>query len=108
MEKLGIIDLGSNTARLVIAEMFTDGHYMVVNELKEISAEKELFASSLDIKNLLILCCILYHIQTRFANQKKVKTAISAGCYIVTRLLRPVQSFHGRLFRKRTPLRRPG
>ena len=35
MEKIGIIDLGSNTARLVIAELFTDGHYMVVDELKE-------------------------------------------------------------------------
>ena len=35
MEKIGIIDLGSNTARLVIADMFTDGHYMVVDELKE-------------------------------------------------------------------------
>ncbi len=35
MEKVGIIDLGSNTARLVIVEMFTDGHYMVVDELKE-------------------------------------------------------------------------
>ena len=35
MEKIGVIDLGSNTARLVIAELFTDGHYMVVDELKE-------------------------------------------------------------------------
>ncbi len=35
MEKLGIIDLGSNTARLVIVDMFTNGHYMVVDELKE-------------------------------------------------------------------------
>ena len=35
VEKIGIIDLGSNTARLVIVEMFTDGHYMVVDELKE-------------------------------------------------------------------------
>lgn len=35
MEKIGIIDLGSNTARLLIVEMFTDGHYMVVDELKE-------------------------------------------------------------------------
>ena len=35
MEKIGIIDLGSNTARLVIVEMFADGHYMVVDELKE-------------------------------------------------------------------------
>lgn len=35
MEKIGIIDLGSNTARLVIVDMFTDGHFMVVDELKE-------------------------------------------------------------------------
>ena len=35
MEKVGIIDLGSNTARLVIVEMFADGHYMVVDQLKE-------------------------------------------------------------------------
>ncbi len=35
MEKIGIIDLGSNTARLLIADMFTEGHYMVVDELKE-------------------------------------------------------------------------
>jgi len=35
VERIGIIDLGSNTARLVIVDMFTDGHYMVVDELKE-------------------------------------------------------------------------
>ena len=35
MEKIGIIDLGSNTARLLIVDMFTDGHFMVVDELKE-------------------------------------------------------------------------
>ena len=35
MEKIGIIDLGSNTARLVIMSKFVDGHYMVVDELKE-------------------------------------------------------------------------
>ena len=35
MEKIGIIDLGSNTARLVIVDMFADGHFMVVDELKE-------------------------------------------------------------------------
>lgn len=35
MEKIAIIDLGSNTARLVIVNMFADGHYMVVDELKE-------------------------------------------------------------------------
>ena len=34
VEKIGIIDLGSNTARLVIVDMFADGHYMVVDELK--------------------------------------------------------------------------
>ena len=35
MEKVGIIDLGSNTARLVIADLFADGYYMVIDELKE-------------------------------------------------------------------------
>lgn len=35
MEKIGIIDLGSNSARLVIVEMIGDGHFMVVDELKE-------------------------------------------------------------------------
>ncbi len=35
MEKIGIIDLGSNSARLVIVEMFGDGHFMVEDELKE-------------------------------------------------------------------------
>ncbi len=35
MEKLGIIDLGSNSARLVIVNLFADGYFMVVDELKE-------------------------------------------------------------------------
>ncbi len=35
MEKIGIIDLGSNSARLVIVNMFGDGHFMVEDELKE-------------------------------------------------------------------------
>ncbi len=35
MEKIGIIDLGSNSARLVIVELFGDGHFVVVDELKE-------------------------------------------------------------------------
>ena len=35
MEKIGIIDLGSNSARLVIVELFGDGHFMVVDEFKE-------------------------------------------------------------------------
>lgn len=35
MEKIGIIDLGSNSARLVIVEMLGDGHFMVVDQIKE-------------------------------------------------------------------------
>ncbi len=35
MEKIGIIDLGSNSARLVIVNLFTEGCFMVVDELKE-------------------------------------------------------------------------
>jgi len=35
LEKIGIIDLGSNSARLVIVNMFEEGYFMVVDELKE-------------------------------------------------------------------------
>ncbi len=35
MEKIGIIDLGSNSARLVIVKMLGDGHFMVIDQLKE-------------------------------------------------------------------------
>ncbi len=35
MEKIGIIDLGSNSARLVIVDLFGEGHFMVTDELKE-------------------------------------------------------------------------
>ena len=35
VEKIGIIDLGSNSARLVIVNLFTEGYFMVVDELKE-------------------------------------------------------------------------
>ncbi len=35
MERIAIIDLGSNTARLLIVDLFTENHYMVVDELKE-------------------------------------------------------------------------
>lgn len=35
MEKIGIIDLGSNSARLVIVNLFEEGYFMVVDELKE-------------------------------------------------------------------------
>ena len=35
MERIGIIDLGSNSARLVVVEMLGDGHYMVIDQLKE-------------------------------------------------------------------------
>jgi len=35
MEKIGIIDLGSNSARLVIVKLFAEGHFMVEDEIKE-------------------------------------------------------------------------
>lgn len=35
MDKIGIIDLGSNTARLVIVKLLGDGHFMVVDQIKE-------------------------------------------------------------------------
>ena len=35
MEKIGIIDLGSNSARLVIMKMLGDGHFIVIDQIKE-------------------------------------------------------------------------
>ncbi len=35
MEKIAIIDLGSNTARLLIVEVMENGHFYVVDQLKE-------------------------------------------------------------------------
>ena len=35
MEKIAIIDLGSNTARLLIVDVFEDGHFLVTDQLKE-------------------------------------------------------------------------
>ena len=35
MAKIGIIDLGSNSARLVIVNLFAEGYFMVEDELKE-------------------------------------------------------------------------
>ncbi len=35
MEKIGIIDLGSNSARLVIVRLFDEGYFIVEDELKE-------------------------------------------------------------------------
>ena len=35
MVKIAIIDLGSNSARLVIADIMPTGHFIVIDELKE-------------------------------------------------------------------------
>lgn len=35
MERIGIVDLGSNSARLVVVDIFSEGYFMVVDELKE-------------------------------------------------------------------------
>ncbi|MBE7081931.1 MAG: exopolyphosphatase, partial [Clostridiales bacterium] len=35
MEKIAIIDLGSNTARLLLVEVKETGHFQIVDQLKE-------------------------------------------------------------------------
>ena len=35
MERIAVIDLGSNSARLVVSDIMPSGHFVVVDELKE-------------------------------------------------------------------------
>ena len=35
LEKIGVIDLGSNTARLLLVEVKENGHFQIVDQLKE-------------------------------------------------------------------------
>lgn len=35
LERIGIIDLGSNTARLILADVLENGHFQIVDQLKE-------------------------------------------------------------------------
>ena len=35
MEKIAVIDLGSNSARLVLANILPNGHFVIFDELKE-------------------------------------------------------------------------
>ena len=35
MERIGIIDLGSNTARLLLVDVYEDGYFHLVDQLKE-------------------------------------------------------------------------
>ena len=37
MERIAIIDLGSNTARLLLVDVTEDGHFQIVDQLKESS-----------------------------------------------------------------------
>lgn len=56
LDKIGIIDLGSNTARLVIVKLLGDGHFIVVDQIKERvrlgkDMEKDGFLKSSQIDN---------------------------------------------------------
>jgi exopolyphosphatase/guanosine-5'-triphosphate,3'-diphosphate pyrophosphatase len=35
VERIGIIDLGSNSSRLVIVEVLEDNHFVIIDEIKE-------------------------------------------------------------------------
>ena len=35
MERIAIIDLGSNTARLLLVDVMENGHFQIVDQLKE-------------------------------------------------------------------------
>ena len=35
MEKIAIIDLGSNTARMILVDILSEGHFVITDQLKE-------------------------------------------------------------------------
>ncbi|MCD8293769.1 MAG: Ppx/GppA family phosphatase [Clostridia bacterium] len=109
-EKLGIIDLGSNSARLVIVNLFADGYFMVVDELKESvrlgqDMEKDgflkparvaetiktlkMFRRLCDAQGVSRIIAVATEAVRRAKNQRSFLDEIQANCGIKLRVLSP-------------------
>ncbi len=108
MEKIGIIDLGSNSARLVIVNLFSDGYFMVVDELKEsvrLGQDMErdgflkpqrvaetiktlkMFKKLCDASNVSRVIAVATEAVRRAKNQRSFLDEIQASCGIKIRVL---------------------
>ncbi|MCI5837985.1 MAG: Ppx/GppA family phosphatase [Christensenellaceae bacterium] len=108
MERIGIIDLGSNSARLVVVEMLGDGHFMVIDQLKESvrlgkDMERDGFlkpariAETIKTIKMFRKLCDAYQIERiiavataavrRAKNQRSFLEEVSANCGIKLRVL---------------------
>ncbi len=108
--KIGIIDLGSNTARLVIVKLLGDGHFIVIDQIKERvrlgkDMEKDGFLKSTQIEEAIKAIkmfrrlCDAYEIDTsniiavgtaavrRAKNQKSFLEEVLTTCGIKIRVL---------------------
>lgn len=110
MEKIGIIDLGSNSARLVIVNLFTEGYFMVVDELKEsirLGQDMErdgflkparvaetiktlkMFRKLCDASGVTRIIAVATEAVRRAKNQRSFLDEIQASCGIKIRVLSP-------------------
>jgi exopolyphosphatase/guanosine-5'-triphosphate,3'-diphosphate pyrophosphatase len=110
LEKIGIIDLGSNSARLVIVNLFEDGYFMVMDELKEsvrLGQDMErdgflkpqrvaetiktlkMFRKLCDASGVTRIIAVATEAVRRAKNQRSFLDEIQASCGIKIRVLTP-------------------
>ncbi len=110
LEKFGIIDLGSNSARLVIVNLFEEGYFMVEDELKESvrlgqDMEKDgflkparvsetiktlkMFRRLCDASGVTRIIAVATEAVRRAKNQRSFLDEIQANCGIKLRVLTP-------------------
>jgi exopolyphosphatase/guanosine-5'-triphosphate,3'-diphosphate pyrophosphatase len=110
LEKIGIIDLGSNSARLVIVNLFEEGYFMVVDELKEsirLGQDMErdgflkpqrvaetiktlkMFKRLCDASGVMRIIAVATEAVRRAKNQRSFLDEIQASCGIKIKVLSP-------------------
>ena len=110
MEKIAIIDLGSNTARLLIVDVMENGHFYVVDQLKEAPRLGEgmerdgflkparihetintlkMFRKLCDVNGIERIIAVATAAVRRAKNQRSFLDEVSATCGIKLRVLSP-------------------
>ena len=108
MERIGIIDLGSNTARLLLVDVYEDGYFHLVDQLKESprlgeGMEKDgflkpariqetirtlkLFRKLCDVNGISRIIAVATAAVRRAKNQRSFLDEVSATCGIKLRVL---------------------